>query len=130
MVIEGPPKPDSAARSDMNSEALADKVAMSFATAPRGGLSTILKVSPSSGAWLRQHNPFLRDITFPPAGKVKVLVCENGECREEGLVEAMGTLGLGEGEAEAVADSGAGDEAEAQPAETAEAVEVAVAAAA
>jgi uncharacterized protein YyaL (SSP411 family) len=91
MVIEGPPHDSLPSMSEA-----ADKIATSFATAPRGGLSTILKVSPSTGAWLKQRNPLLRDVTFPPAGKVKVLVCEHGVCREEGLEEEMEGLGLGE----------------------------------
>jgi len=94
MVIEGPAL-DPADESGVSSEA-ADKIATSFATAPRGGLSTILKVSPTTGAWLKQRNPLLRDVTFPAAGKVKVLVCEGGVCREEGLEEEMEGLVLGE----------------------------------
>lgn len=94
MVIEGP-----SLDSDPNSGLLVgstDDAIIARATAPRGGLSTILKISPTTGAWLKQRNPLLRDVAFPAAGKVRVMVCENGVCREEGLEEEMGELGLGE----------------------------------
>lgn len=56
------------------------------ALCPRGSLSTVLKISPTTGTWLRQRNPLLRDITFPsPGSPPKILVCENGVCREEGM---------------------------------------------
>jgi uncharacterized protein YyaL (SSP411 family) len=118
MILEGP-ELDSAA----NSEA-SDKIAMSFATAPRGGLSTILKVSPSTGSWLRQRNLLLRDVTFPAAGQVKVLVCENGVCKEESLEEMMRALGIGEGGADVETESGVAGEAGAHSRETADAGEV------
>ena len=117
IVIEGPTPLDPAGGiSDA-----ADMVATSFSTAPRGGLSTILKISPTAGTWLKQRNPLLMDVAFPPAGKVKVLVCENGICREEGLEEEMSGLGLGEppvsmgttsGPAEGGKEEMAGEEAE------------------
>jgi uncharacterized protein YyaL (SSP411 family) len=104
MVVEGPPldSPSSSAEGT-------DDVAIAVATAPRGGLSTILKISPSTSTWLKQRNPLLRNVTFPAAGKVKVLVCENGVCREEGLEEMQG---LGLGEEKAKAEAGAEAEAE------------------
>lgn len=114
MVIEGPAL-DSDAHSGLNVDSIDDAM-MARATAPRGGLGTILKVSPSSGGWLKQRNPLLRDVAFPAAGKVKVLVCEGGVCREEGLEEGglqegMQAMGLGEGHVEAGAESGAVGEA-------------------
>jgi hypothetical protein len=55
-------------------------------TSQRGGLNTIIKISPNSGSWLRDRNPLLKDVTFPKAGAPpKVLICENGACREEGM---------------------------------------------
>lgn len=56
------------------------------ATSQRGGLNTTIKISPNSGSWLRSRNPLLKDVTFPKAGAPpKVLICENGVCREEGV---------------------------------------------
>lgn len=61
---------------------------------PRGGLNTTTKISANSGSWLREHNPLLKDVTFPkPGAPPKVLVCENGVCKEEGSgskAEAVG----------------------------------------
>lgn len=62
-------------------------LASTYKKAPsqRGGLNTTIKISPKSGSWLRDHNPLLKDVTFPKAGAPpKILICENGVCREEG----------------------------------------------
>jgi hypothetical protein len=80
-------------------------------------LSSILKISPSSGAWLKQRNPLLRDVAFPAAGRVRVMVCENGVCREEGAGLEEGVRGLdigGEEVGAAAAASGEGKEAESE----------------
>lgn len=108
MVIEGPSL-DSDTNSGLSADST-DNVMTARATAPRGGLSTILKISPTTGAWLRQRNLLLRDVTFPPMGKVKVLICENGTCREEGLEEDMGGLGLGEQLLPTTSGPGGGEE--------------------
>lgn len=87
MVIEGPKlENETSGMSDV-----VNKATTSRATAPRGGLNTILKISPTTGAWLKQRNPLLKNITFPPAGVSKILICENGTCREveQGLDESV-----------------------------------------
>jgi hypothetical protein len=80
-----------------------DKKFQARATAPRGGLSTILRISPTSGTWLRKQHPLLRDIVFPSAGAPpKIFICEDGVCREEGidsLEVPMQGLELGVGDA-------------------------------
>jgi uncharacterized protein YyaL (SSP411 family) len=53
-----------------------------FETQPRGGLGTFARLDRST-SWLRGRNSLLKD--FGLDGKARVLVCENGACREEGL---------------------------------------------
>ena len=53
-----------------------------FEKQPRGGLGTFARLD-SSNSWLRQRNSLLKD--FGLDGKPRVLICEGGVCREEGL---------------------------------------------
>ena len=53
-----------------------------FEKQPRGGLGTFARLD-SSSSWLRDRNSLLKD--FGLDGRARVLVCENGACREEGL---------------------------------------------
>lgn len=63
-------------------------------TSQPGGLNTTIKISPNSGTWLRDRNPLLKDVIFPEAGAPpKVLICENGACREEGIRSEEETKG-------------------------------------
>jgi|HubBroStandDraft_4_1064222.scaffolds.fasta_scaffold457482_1 uncharacterized protein YyaL (SSP411 family) len=55
----------------------------SVAAMPRGGLATMAKLSEKGNTWLRERNLLLRDVAFPKDGKTKILICENGVCREE-----------------------------------------------
>jgi hypothetical protein len=118
MAVEGPSVVDAANNSSVPAP---DDAIAARARAPRGGLSSILKISPSSGAWLKQRNPLLRDVAFPAAGRVRVMVCENGVCREEGAGLEEGVRGLdiggeevGAAAAAAAAASGEGKEAESE----------------
>jgi uncharacterized protein YyaL (SSP411 family) len=54
-----------------------------FEKAPRGGLGTFARLD-SSSTWLRERNELLKE--FGLDGKTRVLICENGVCREEGSV--------------------------------------------
>ncbi|EPE36967.1 Six-hairpin glycosidase [Glarea lozoyensis ATCC 20868] len=56
----------------------------SFERMPRGGVMTFARVS-GEGGWLRERNELLR--SFGTDGRGRVLVCEEGVCREEGVVE-------------------------------------------
>ena len=49
---------------------------------PRGGLTTFAKLQ-GENAWLRQRNTLLSDFGKDANGKTRILVCENGACREE-----------------------------------------------
>jgi uncharacterized protein YyaL (SSP411 family) len=57
-----------------------ETVAQNFAKQPRGGLGTIVRLDNAS-TWLRERNPLLKD--FALDGETRVLICENGVCREE-----------------------------------------------
>lgn len=54
-----------------------------FKKSPRGGLGTIARLSASegNGQWLRERNPLLR--AAGKSAKTKILICENGVCKEE-----------------------------------------------
>lgn len=53
-----------------------------FEKSPRGGLGTFIKID-ESNSWLRERNTLLKE--FGKDGKGRVLICEGGVCREEGL---------------------------------------------
>jgi uncharacterized protein YyaL (SSP411 family) len=54
-----------------------------FEKAPRGGLGSFVKLGPGD-SWLRQRNSLLKE--FGKDGKVvRVMVCENGSCKEESV---------------------------------------------
>jgi uncharacterized protein YyaL (SSP411 family) len=57
-----------------------DAEARESARRPREGLATIVRLDDST-RWLRERNPLLRD--FGNDGKTRILICENGVCREE-----------------------------------------------
>jgi uncharacterized protein YyaL (SSP411 family) len=46
----------------------------------RGGLGTIVRLD-NAVTWLRERNAYLKD--FALDGKMRILICENGVCREE-----------------------------------------------
>lgn len=52
----------------------------------RGGLGTIVRLD-SAATWLRERNPLLKD--FALDGKTRVMICENGVCREETVPETQ-----------------------------------------
>ena len=54
-----------------------------FEKKPRGSLGSILRLNSSggNGQWLRERNPLLKDAG--KSDKTKILVCENGVCKEE-----------------------------------------------
>lgn len=53
-----------------------------FEKAPRGALGSFARLDGSS-SWLRERNPLLKN--FGLDNRTRVLVCENGTCREEGV---------------------------------------------
>ena len=53
-----------------------------FEKQPRGGLGTFARVDEET-KWLRVRNRLLRD--FGSDGKARILVCEDGICREEDM---------------------------------------------
>jgi uncharacterized protein YyaL (SSP411 family) len=57
-----------------------DAEAQEFADRPRGGLRTLVRLD-DSASWLRERNPLLKD--FGRNGKTRILICENGVCRDE-----------------------------------------------
>lgn len=54
-----------------------------FEKSPRGGLGTFARLK-GEGGWLRERNELLR--TFGVDGKTRVMVCEGGVCKEEGVL--------------------------------------------
>jgi uncharacterized protein YyaL (SSP411 family) len=57
-----------------------DTEAQNFAKELRGGLGTIVRPD-NAVTWLRERNTYLKD--FALDGKMRILICENGVCREE-----------------------------------------------
>lgn len=51
---------------------------------PRGGLTTFAKLG-EGNTWLRERNSLLSD--WGRDGKTRILVCENGACREEEVLD-------------------------------------------
>jgi hypothetical protein len=73
-------------------DGIGDAKIKAFEKQPRGGLGTFAKLDTSS-SWLRQRNSLLKD--FGLDGRPRVMTCEGGVCREEGL--ETGSVGTGEG---------------------------------
>jgi uncharacterized protein YyaL (SSP411 family) len=67
-----------------------------FEKAPRGGLGTFARLD-STSTWLRERNELLKG--FGLDGKTRVLICENGVCRDEaseaGLIKEQPLEDLG-----------------------------------
>lgn len=81
-------------------EGIADNKIKAFEKQPRGSLGSIAKVGPSN-IWLRERNPLLKE--FGLDGKPRVLICEGGVCRDEGLEVIPGPGGKDPLEMEGVA---------------------------
>jgi uncharacterized protein YyaL (SSP411 family) len=60
-----------------------------FEKAPRGGLGTFARLD-SGSTWLRERNGLLR--SFGLDGKTRILICENGVCRDEGNASEAGLV--------------------------------------
>jgi uncharacterized protein YyaL (SSP411 family) len=60
-----------------------------FEKAPRGGLGTFARLDNGS-TWLRERNELLKG--FGVDGKTRILICENGVCREEGTASEAGLI--------------------------------------
>lgn len=60
-----------------------DQKIKEFEKQPRGGLGTFARLDDTS-TWLRERNSLLEN--FGVDGQTRILVCENGACREENLV--------------------------------------------
>lgn len=73
-----------------------------FAKQPRGALGTFARLEGggTTASWLRERNSLLTD--FGRDGRTRILVCENGTCREEDPGEVEEEEG-GEGGAAAAA---------------------------
>jgi uncharacterized protein YyaL (SSP411 family) len=57
-----------------------------FEKMPRGGLCSFARVGEGDeNSWLRSRNGLLK--SFGKDGRARVLVCEGGTCREEGVLE-------------------------------------------
>ena len=54
-----------------------------FEKQPRGGLGSFIKLG-TGESWLRQRNSLLKDFGMD-AKQIRVLICEEGGCREEGV---------------------------------------------
>lgn len=66
-----------------------------FEKQPRGGLGSFVKLGAGdSNSWLRERNSLLRDFGRE-SKEARVMVCEGGVCREEG-VNGAGAGGLGD----------------------------------
>ena len=59
--------------------------AQNFVMELRGRLGTIVKLD-STTTWLRERNSYLKD--FALDGRTRILICENGMCREETAVSS------------------------------------------
>jgi hypothetical protein len=73
-------------------EGVGGKRIKEFEKSPRGVLGTFVKLDKVGNEWLRERNELLR--SFGLDGKARVLICEGGVCREEGL----SNVAVGEGE--------------------------------
>jgi uncharacterized protein YyaL (SSP411 family) len=60
-----------------------------FEKAPRGGLGTFARLD-SGSVWLRERNELLKG--FGLDGKTRILICENGVCRDEGTASEAGLV--------------------------------------
>lgn len=62
---------------------LGERRVQEFEKTPRGGLGTLARLNASgeNGKWLRERNPLLKSLE--KNSKTKILVCENGVCKEE-----------------------------------------------
>ncbi|CAG8948704.1 hypothetical protein HYFRA_00001825 [Hymenoscyphus fraxineus] len=69
----------------VSGDGVASENIKAFERAPRGALGCFSRVSTGGqNTWLRGRNELLKD--FGLDGKPRVLICEGGVCREEGLV--------------------------------------------
>lgn len=60
-----------------------------FEKAPRGGLGTFARLD-STSSWLRERNELLKG--FGLDGRTRILICENGTCRDEGTASEAGLV--------------------------------------
>ncbi len=60
-----------------------------FEKAPRGCLGTFARLD-SSSTWLRERNELLKG--FGLNGKTRILICENGVCKDEGTASEAGLV--------------------------------------
>jgi len=60
-----------------------------FEKAPRGGIGTFARLD-STSSWLRGRNELLKG--FGLDGKTRILICENGACRDEGTASEAGLV--------------------------------------
>jgi uncharacterized protein YyaL (SSP411 family) len=76
-------------------EGVGGKRIKEFEKSPRGVLGTFVRLDKVGNEWLRERNELLRG--FGLDGKARVLICEGGVCREEGLSNVEAQEGGGEG---------------------------------
>jgi uncharacterized protein YyaL (SSP411 family) len=75
-------------------EGVGGKRIKEFEKSPRGVLGTFVRLDKVGNEWLRERNELLR--SFGLDGKARVLICEGGVCREEGLSNVEAQEGGGE----------------------------------
>lgn len=68
---------------EADGDSIGERRIREFEKTPRGGLGTLARLSASgeNGKWLRERNPLMRDAG--KSTKTKILICENGVCKEE-----------------------------------------------
>ena len=69
-----------------------DEKIKEFEGQPRGGLATLVNLGAGGSEWLRERNSLLKDFGLDEKdpGNVRVLICENGVCREDTPSTARG----------------------------------------
>jgi hypothetical protein len=78
-----------AAASDITSPATEQKAVervekiKEFEKAPRGGLQSFIRLTPTSNPWLRERNSLLKDVGLNHDTSVRIIICEGGVCKEE-----------------------------------------------
>jgi uncharacterized protein YyaL (SSP411 family) len=62
-----------------------------FERQPRGGLGSFVKLD-QGDSWLKERNSLLKDFGRGGGEGVRVMVCEGGACREEGVNDGLADL--------------------------------------
>ncbi|ESZ96570.1 hypothetical protein SBOR_3072 [Sclerotinia borealis F-4128] len=70
---------------EADGDSIGERRVKAFQTMPRGGLGTLARLNASgeNNQWLRKRNPQVKDAGNSDETKTKILICENGVCKEE-----------------------------------------------